>query len=284
MIAGAVIYTAQTDEGSGARQPSLSGPGNEQAITWLEAEVLPPDGVILPISWGDLGRQMTAAGVIDEEKFEKLYQRRGGLSDEDRELLSGSGFGQLRINERNAGLLLNLLWAFGLSNKNPILEEGPMQDSKYGGADRFASTGGWSLAQGKTMDHYSAHRFVELSPEQQALVEEVAKNIYRPCCGNPTYFPDCNHGMAMLGLLELLAAQGVGKEEMYRVALQVNSYWFPSTYLTMAQYFNKRGVAWSDVEPEEVLGSAYSSASGYRQILAEVGPPPTRGGGGGCGI
>ena len=59
------------------------------------------------------------------------------------------------------------------------------------------------------MNHYSMHRFIVLTPEQQALVEKVSKGIYRPCCGNSVYFPDCNHGMAMLGLLELMASQGV---------------------------------------------------------------------------
>jgi hypothetical protein len=46
---------------------------------------------------------------------------------------------------------------------------------------------------------------IPLTAEQQALVEEVAAEIYRPCCNNSTLFPDCNHGMAMLGFLELLA-------------------------------------------------------------------------------
>ena len=33
------------------------------------------------------------------------------------------------------------------------------------------------------------------------MENKIAKGIYRPCCNNSTYFPDCNHGMAMLGLL-----------------------------------------------------------------------------------
>jgi hypothetical protein len=90
--------------------------------------------------------------------------------------------------------------------------------------------------------------------------------------------------MAMLGLLELMASQGVSEEEMYNIALKVNSYWFPDTYLTIAKYFEKRGVDWDDINPKEILGSAYSSAQGYRQVLAEVAPPQSRSGGGGCGV
>lgn len=260
-----------------------SGSGDKETAG-LEENVLPSGGITLPVVWGDLGKQMIAAGVIDADKFESLYERRGGLDDSAKDLLYGANNGSLTIDEQNAGFVLNLLWAFGIGNKNPILEEGPMKDPKYGGdASRFASTGGWSLANGKAMDHYGRYEFATLTQNQQELVEKVSKNIYRPCCGNSTYFPDCNHGMAMLGLLELMASQGVSEEEMYKTALQVNSYWFPDTYLTIAKYFQKREVAWKDVNAKEVLGSLYSSSAGYRQILTEVEPPQRRGGGG-CGV
>ena len=134
------------------------------------------------------------------------------------------------------------------------------------------------------MDHYSKHEFVVLSQEQAEMVKRVSENIYRPCCGNSTYFPDCNHGMAMLGLLQLMAAQNLSEAEMYQFALKVNSYWFPDTYLAIATYFAKQGVQWKDVDAKEALGSAYSSAAGYRKILTEVEPPKSGGSGGGCGV
>lgn len=289
LIAGAVFYSTSQRPPSVSLPPPPAGTANLQGAgdginkKNLEPAVLPAEGVTLPIRWGDLGKLLRESGVIDDEKLEVVYQRRGGLSEENKALLADYAPENLKLTRENAGLLLNLLWAFGLSNKNAILEEGPMQDPRYGGAGNFASTGGWVIAKGSAMDHYSKHSFVELTPEQQKLVERVSKNIYRPCCGNPTYFPDCNHGMAMLGLLELLAAQGASEEEMYKLALQVNSFWFPDTYLTIAQYFDKKGVDWSDVDPQTVLGSAYSSAGGYRQILSEI-QPVQRNSGPGCGV
>ena len=107
------------------------------------------------------------------------------------------------------------------------------------------------MAQGNTMNHYSKHEFISLTPEQQQLVEQVSWNIYRPCCGNPTYFPDCNHGMAMLGLLELMASQGVNEEDMYKAALAVNSYWFPETYINLAKYFESQGTPWKKLTPKK---------------------------------
>lgn len=249
----------------------------------LEEFVLPSQGVALPIKWGGLGKKMTETGVIDAEKFEEIYSQKGGLNEEEKKLLYGEDNGILKINSQNSGFLLNLLWAFGLGNRNQILEQGPMRDSRYGGAENFASTGGWILAKGEPMDHYSKHSFIVLTPEQQKLVERVSQNIYRPCCGNSTYFPDCNHGMAMLGILEIMASQGASEEEMYKTALAVNSYWFPDTYLTIAKYFEKRGVKWNKVSPKEVLGSAYSSGQGYQQILSEIEPVKPRAGAG-CGI
>ena len=78
--------------------------------------------------------------------------------------------------------------------------------------------------------------------------------------------------MAMLGLLQLLAANNVSESDMYKIALQINSYWFPDTYLTLAKYFATQNISWDKVNPKEVLGAVYSSASGYRQILAKIEP------------
>ncbi|MBU2101145.1 hypothetical protein KKH05_00240 [Patescibacteria group bacterium] len=249
----------------------------------LAQAVLPEDGIILPVIWGDVGKQLVDRGVIDGERFEEIYESQGGLSDSERQLLYGDNNRELKVTRENAHVILNLLWAFGLANNNPILDEGPMQNPEYGGAGRFASTGGWTLSRGDSMDHYSKYPFVVLSPTQQALVEEVSKNIYRPCCNNSTHFPDCNHGMAMLGLLEIMASQGVDEAEMYEMALKVNSYWFPDTYLTIASYFANEGTSWDKVDAKQTLGFDYSSASGFGDVLAKV-EPVSAGGGGSCGV
>ncbi|OHA68248.1 MAG: hypothetical protein A3A27_00185 [Candidatus Wildermuthbacteria bacterium RIFCSPLOWO2_01_FULL_47_18] len=246
----------------------------------FEEQLLPSLGVVLPIRWGSLGAQMVEAGVIDPQKFEALYEGRGGLPEDMKKLLYGSDTEEVRMTAENSGILLNLLWALGLGNKNPVLEEGPMQ--KYGDASRFASTGGWTLAQGDTMDHYSKHEFIVLTLAQQELVERASQNIYRPCCDNSVYFPDCNHGMAMLGLLELMASQGVSEKEMYKVALQANAYWFPDTYLTIAKYLELKGSAFDKTDSKEILGKNFSSASGYSKVLEEVQPSDPRGGS--CGV
>jgi len=255
----------------------------QKELLVLEAKVIPPDGIELPVNWGDLGLQLIDSGVIDKEKFMAIYTNREDVSESDKKLLEESSNGKIIMTQRNANFLLNLFWALGLGNKNEILEKGPMTDQQYGGADKFASTGGWTLARGDAMDHYSKHSFVILTSSQQTLVERVSQNIYRPCCGNSAYFPDCNHGMAMLGLLELMASQGVSEREMYKVALQVNAYWFLDTYLTIAKYLETKGDSWQKADPKEILGPNYSSAAGYQKILSQVSPPTQRGGGS-CGV
>ncbi|MBI2635203.1 MAG: hypothetical protein HYW79_01515 [Parcubacteria group bacterium] len=271
----------------------ISTPFATPAQNNFENIVLPPGGIEIPVRWNDLGSKLVDVGVIDKNKFEAIYSQRGGLIEEEKQILYGKNNGNIKITPENAGFWLNMLWAFGLSNKNKILENGPMTDLKYGGdASRFASTGGWTLAKGDpstgsrqgAMEHYSKHSFIILTSEQQKLAEEVSKNIYRPCCGNPTYFPDCNHGMAMLGLLELMASQGISEKEMYKIALQINSYWFPDTYLTIEKYLKeKKNTDWANADPKEILGYNYSSASGYQNILSEV-APPVNNRGQGCGI
>lgn len=283
ILSGAWIYNTglrvNNQEGSGSIQNPQTAPVSE-----LEEAVLPSNGVVLPVTWGDLGAKLASVGAIDANKFKAIYEQRGAFTDEYENLLVGQNDGKLKITKNNAGYLLNLFWALGLASKNPVLETGEMMNPAYGGAGNFASTGGWTIAKGNPMDHYSKHLFFNLTPEQQALVDKVSKGIYRPCCGNSTHFPDCNHGMAMLGLLELMASQGASEQEMWNAALAVNSYWFPDTYITIASYMQNKGIDWKDVNPQEMLGASYSSAQGYQRIASQVVQPQQQGGGSGCGV
>lgn len=254
-----------------------------------DSTVLPsvmPVSVDLPIRWGDLGQKMLDSGVIDEEKLSALYESRGGMSDTMKAMLYDTSSGDVVMSNDNAQDMLNLFWAFGLANQNPILSEGPMTDEQYGGdPSRFAATGGWTLRRGDIINHYNNHPWVSLTAKQQAQVERVSQGIYRPCCNNSTYFPDCNHGMAMLGLLELLAANDVSEEEMYDIALGVNIYWFPGTYETVAQFIDQNDFAWSDVPAKQILGAELSSASGFASVKSSLTEPATSAqGGGGCSV
>ncbi|MDO8585172.1 MAG: hypothetical protein Q7R85_03600 [bacterium] len=284
ILAGAWIYTVGVK--AGAQQKADIASGEEQSpVSELEEKVLPSEGVELPVVWGELGAKLVDAGVIDADKFKAIYEQRGAFTKANEDLLLGKNNGWLVMNSDNAGYLLNLLWALGLGSKNSVLDTGEMMNPAYGGAGNFASTGGWTIAEGDAMDHYSRHEFFALTTSQQALVEKVSKGIYRPCCGNSTHFPDCNHGMAMLGLLELMASQGVSEGDMWKTALAVNSYWFPNNYLTIAAYMEGNGVDWKDVSPREMLGAKYSSSRGYADIASQVAEPQQRSvGGSGCGI
>jgi len=284
ILAGTWIYTAGpmtqiSPEGVDGKQPVVV-----QSISAIEEAVLPSVGAVLPVVWGDLGTKLTSVGVIDEEKFRALYKARNEFSADYEKLLSGNNPDRLRITKENSAYLLNLFWALGLASKNPILDSGEMANPKYGGPGGFASTGGWSLSEGSPMDHYSRHKFFNLNPQQQTLVDKISKGIYRPCCGNSTHFPDCNHGMAMLGFLELMASQGASEAEMWQGALTVNSYWFPGTYITIATYMENKGVSWDKVNPQEMLGFNYSSGQGYAKIASQVKAPASSASGGGCDV
>ncbi|MCR4333723.1 MAG: hypothetical protein NUV60_01730 [Patescibacteria group bacterium] len=280
LAAGALVALAMSGDPA-SRTLGVSAPADVQAQ--LQESVLPTDGAALPITWGDLGAKLVEVGVIDPVKLEALYKDRGGFPAEYQKMIEKNVNEKIVITNWNAGYLLNLLWALGLANSNPILEDASeMMNPAYGGAGNFASTGGWMLAKGDAMDHYNMHQLVMLTADQQAIVDRVSRNIFRPCCGNSTHFPDCNHGMAMLGLLELMASQGVSEQDMYKTALTVNSYWFPDTYLTIATYMQQKGIVWRDVSPKEMLGAGYSSGSGYADISSQVTRPQQGQGGGGC--
>lgn len=271
MLAGAWIYNSKLIK--------LEIPINSQEVNAVLVE-----GTKLPVSWNDLGKKLVSTGVIDGEKIKSLYEQRGQFTKEYEKLLNGDNNGKIKINKENASYFLNLFWALGLSNANPILTDSKeMMNPNYGGAGGFASTGGWTMAVGDPMDHYNRHIFFELTPEQQALVDKVSRGIYRPCCNNSTHFPDCNHGMAMLGFLELMASQGVSEQDMWKAALAINSYWFPDTYINIATYMKSKGVEWANVSPQEILGFDYSSGSGYTKIVSQI-TPPSQKSSGGCGV
>jgi hypothetical protein len=149
----------------------------------------------------------------------------------------------------------------------------------------FASTGGWSLAKGDAINYLGKYELIPLTQEQQARVGEIAKNIYRPCCGNNTWFPDCNHGMAALAAIELMVSKDLSDEEIYDNVLKLNTFWFPDNYLTVATFFGRQGIIWDEVDSKEVLGSVYSSANGAIDVSEKVGPLPydLKNVGGSCG-
>lgn len=280
IISASWIYKTNTACGRNQAQVQFSEKNKLHAEQTKEI-VSVSEETILPVRWGDLGMRMASSGVIDVTKLETLYQNREGKKTLQNMLFRNDARNMV-VNSENSGVLLNLFWALGLGNKNVILETGEMANPIYGGAGNFASTGGWTLAKGGAMEHYSRHPFIVLTPEQQQLVERVSKNIYRPCCNNSTDFPDCNHGMAMLGFLELMASQGVSENEMYKAALQLNSFWFPDAYEAITHYLKSKDIDWSMVDPKEILGADFSSGSGYQKILSQI-VAPVQKNNGGCG-
>lgn len=231
-------------------------------------QVNPPDGYNTSVVYGDIGPQLLAAGAIDLETFTNLYEQQNKpLTNSQLDVLSKESAGQVIITRQNAYFLLNLFWALGLTNQNAILTEGPMM---AGGADKvggFASTGGWTIGAKRAMDLYSSRKILRLTDEQQARLLEVASAVYRPCCNNPTHFPDCNHGMAMLGLLELMASQNASLDEMYEAAKYVTAYWYPQQMFEVAIAFSvTQQVSFAQADARSVVSRQYSSASGFKSV------------------
>jgi len=250
----------------------------------LKAEILPAEGYTTALTWGDLGKKLVETGAIDQEQFAENHRSPtdGGA---DLDILGGQSSKLIAINENNSGLVLNLLWAFGLTQKSKVLDEGPMKNSDDYSFMDFASTAGWTLATKKVEDIYSSQELVSLNDFQQDLVQKIAEGVYRPCCDNHTAFPDCNHGMAALGLIELEVAAGIPEEQIYRDVLGFNSFWFPQTYLEAAVYFSQQGKEWGELDPKTLLGPEYSSASGSAVISEQVKDVPgLESGGGSCGV
>lgn len=243
-------------------------PGEGIDLVRLQEEVLPAKGHLFKIKWEELGQKMVADGVIDKKKLAKAIAGTENLPEKLEKYFDGSKTSEIELNQENAQFWVDVLWGLGLSNKNEILDKGSMAE---GQTANFASTGGYTIGVKDPMEIYSKFSYIPLSPAQQALVLEIAEGVYRPCCGNSTAFPDCNHGMAALALIELMVSQNFSKEEIYQTVLAFNSYWFPQTYLDISYHFTKNGKDYKKVPAAEILSKTFSSAMGYGALKKQIG-------------
>lgn len=229
----------------------------------VTAQVLPLHGHQSKVALGDSIVHLTQAGVIDRAKMEALHAA-GGTDPRDlRQLLNQPSQRPIRISAENARLYVNLLWPVGLANRMAANSASPLNGPTL---PRYASTGGWTLGrEANGAAYFNTYPLVRLTPEAEALVTQVAQHTFRPCCNNSTFFQDCNHGSALLGLLALGASQGLGEADLYREALAFNTFWFPDQYTQIAMYFKVvEGVDWRDVDARTALSATFSSGGGMQ--------------------
>ncbi len=245
-----------------------------------------------PVPTGlDLGppvAKLLEAGAIDAGKFTAIYKYRGSIPQWVSRLLEGKQRHQeLIFSVENAAFNLNLLWPIGLATKAALNDESPI-GGKY--LPYYASTGGWTLGrESNGAAYFNEVETLSLSPAQSSRARRIADNVYRPCCGNSAFFQDCNHGSAMLGLIEMAAADGRETESIMKLAKVANSLWYPRAYVEAALYFDVvKDTSWDKIPADVVLSSNYSSIGGWGQnihaaLLDQGLIAPPRGGGGGAG-
>jgi hypothetical protein len=280
--------TESTEASSEEISPIVNDTQDELAE--ITHRINPPDGYSIPVAYGNIGPKLLEAGAIDIDLFIQVYRDSGSpLTEEQLDILTKGSDEPIVIGNQNAYFLLNFFWAFGLTNQNELLTEGPMMQYSDGEVGRFASTGGWTISAQPLEDIYSSTPIITLTKEQQERVFTVSSTVYRPCCNNPTHFPDCNHGMAMLGLLELMASQDASIEDMYEAAKYFNAFWFPQQTFEIALYFQaSEGLSFSEIDAEQMVGYEYSSATGFNNVHDWLGSngllEQLPGGGSGCGV
>jgi hypothetical protein len=252
-----------------AHAASQSGSPSSSSPDELAQALFPESGVTLDVSWGDIPQRLVQEGVIDLDKFTSAAQRAGSpLTPDQLMILREGSDGPLTVDASNAYFVLDVLWALGLANENAILTEGPIAERGWDQAGNYASTGGWTIGKDPGPNYLATLDLVRLTPEQQAVLNDVAFNSYRPCCGNVTAFPDCNHGMAALALAELMASQGAGANEIFQALKDVSPFWFPNQYYQLALFFEHQGQEWDKVDSRVLMSRDYSSGGGWQQVSA----------------
>jgi hypothetical protein len=107
-------------------------------------KVIPEEGFQSKIFLGESVLKLVKYGVIDREKFLRLYRDRGGLPKELSTVLDQPTFEPIRLTRENANYYINLLWPLGLANYMGTNSRSPINGSSL---FDFASTGGWSLGK-----------------------------------------------------------------------------------------------------------------------------------------
>lgn len=253
----------------------------EELAQLLREEIMPMHGYQLGVRWNDIGKKLLDSGVIDLQKYKEAFVQDPGDSDMMK-YMSDTSYDHMMISENNSHFMVNTLWAIGLVNKNNILDEGKMKTYGQGDPMQYAATAGWNMSSDSVENLYSSQNMIQLTDTQQKLVQKIADSVYRPCCDNPTSFPDCNHGMAALGYIELGVEQGLSEKRIYKDLLALNSYWFPQQYVNDATYFYKQKIDWNLFDAEKILSKQYSSAQSAQKIQQAVQLYPSNSQGGGC--
>lgn len=274
----------QTEQLVGSASSQTTG---NKTYDEVVAKVIPEKGFKSKIYLGEAIVKLVEKGIIDKDKFAAIYQSRGGLPEEFKDIFAKPSKKRIALTSENSQIYVNLLWPLGLSNYMATNKESPVNGESL---FNFASTGGWNLGKEENGGAYfNKFKTVPLTAKQEELVTKIAKNTYRPCCNNSTFFQDCNHGSALLGLLQLGASQGLSEKDLYKEALAFNSFWFPDTYIKTALYFKViKNTNWDKVNPKEVMGQDFSSIGGWIQnVNSEISKMPNlipQVRGPGCGV
>lgn len=259
------------------------------ALGRMSRDVLPLEGHKLDVSFGDSIQQLVKAGVISPQKFKFVYAKRGGLPTWVEKLFTQPSSEPITMSFQTAPYMLNLMWPLGMATMTLFNKKSGLNGPELG---RYASTGGWVLGAARNGGGYfNKVSAIDLTTEQEARVLEVAKNSYRPCCNNSTFFQDCNHGSALLGLYELAASQGASIDELYNIGRSANSFWYPDEYIEMAYFFQKlEKKSWYQVAAKTILDKKHSSIGGWQKnvhepmIQAGLLPRAQLGGASNCGV
>ncbi len=261
MIAAAVMVLAYqlVSLVSGSSEGSGSGGIDVDRIT---SEVLPEEGFTIDAVWKDSINKMVEDGVLDPAKLENILKNSYGqeMKPEWKRLLEEPYSDEkLRIDAENSVFMMYILWTLAKHNDIQVIHN-----------SRFASSfKNYDIGVGRA--GYGDAKLLELKPEQLQVAANVAQNSYRPCCGQSAANPDCSHGYAALGLMELMASQGYSEGEIFDAFVKFNSFWFPSTYIQNAVYFEAtQGLSWEDVDKKLVAGAGYSSLSGSYNVKKEL--------------
>src|SRR3989338_11658406 len=81
ILAGAWISTTGPKITDVRQKTNITATSAKTLASEPDKDVLPSEGVVLPVTWGNLGAKLVSVGAIDADKFKAIYEERGAFTD-----------------------------------------------------------------------------------------------------------------------------------------------------------------------------------------------------------
>lgn len=190
----------------------------------------------LTVSFKNLGNQSAKQTSLPDSNEMPLVQ---GVQTSDRELIE------------------KLIPKEGSSWQNYSWQGGPITFTADGGSSGYKKL----VAMDKEI--------IDLSTSEKTRFDKLTKEeIYHPCCDGPVQGCECEHAVALRGLVKFMLKEDKNDEEIKKQSFEWLKYFFQQHYVNVAKYLQNQGKDIAIMGPGKEFGLASYGAKIQQALQA----------------